>query len=106
VGKRDRVTSVAFPFRYRRIFVGFLIILSVGKSLWTDSDDADDLLPDYLKSETGVVSPFAAGCSWLEWMVPVLVAELKHCLQQMLSPRWHFDCTDRFLKILNQRERC
>jgi hypothetical protein len=50
VGIRARVTSVAFSFRYRRLFTGFLVILGVRRTSWTDNDDADDMLSDCLKS--------------------------------------------------------
>jgi hypothetical protein len=57
VGNRHRETSVAFSFTDRQIFVGFIVILGVGRSSSPDSDDADDMLPR-LKSETGIVSSF------------------------------------------------
>jgi hypothetical protein len=70
VENKDWVTRVAFSFRDLRLFVGFLVILGVRRSSWTDSDDSDDMLPDVWRVKPELCPHLAAGCSGLKLMMP------------------------------------
>jgi len=62
----------------------------------------------YLWMNRGVSLELSYYCSffWVDWMLPVEMAERRHGLEKMLSLPWHLDFMDRFQNIWNLRQHC